>query len=416
MFSRLNFVAVHDQDWYIKKKLSFILTWKGRQTMQQIDIKQALTQFGGYIATGVSVVIVVVALLLGGSTTVAKKKLKETELLKTRLQAALQNSSPQEQKMKDYTGMLQNNWQQNVQLEKMSGAESFYARGEFKYDHPVPPAQQWINAPENLAVEVGMEKINVKWDAPPDLEGKKMATFGGYFLYRRWSDRGKKESKIFDMRENTSFEDAKAESKVEYFYKVCAYTENKEAKGGDKMDYMGQEVIVSEQTKESWEGRKVTTQEWLRDLVVSRCTAEQKGTILPSYKLELSGVAGDTALLKLSKWEKGSWRFAPCQAKKGDKIKASGHNKEIGRFDWDPGWTVTSVNPRQEVMRPRPVKKMVLKDGEIVKGPDGNILYKWVEEPFKDFIAAIEYTDEKGNTISLTKNEDDKSGKDKKQP
>lgn len=383
--------------------------------MQQIDVKQNLVEFGGYIAAGVSVVIVAIALVFGGTSSLAQKKLKEADNLKDRLQKAMQSSVPEEQKVKDYVAMQQKNWQQTVKLEKAPGPEYFYERAKFKFIHPVPPAQQWINAPENLVVEVGMEKISVKWDAPPDLEEKKMAEITGYFLYKRWTDRGKKESKILDFRgrDNTSYEDPKAESKVEYFYKVCAYTDNKEAKGGEKMDYSGQEIVVSEQTKESWEGRTLRPQDWIRELVTSRCTGEQKGTILPSYKIELNGVADDTAIIRLHKWEKGAWRTAICRIKKGERVRATGMLPQpVGRYDWDPGWTVTKVNAREEIIRMKKIRKMVLDEkGQPVRDQDNKIMYKYAEEPYKDFTAAIEYTDEKGSTIKLGKEEDNKAGK-----
>jgi alpha/beta superfamily hydrolase len=137
--------------------------------MQQHDVKQTFTQFGGYIATSTSVVVVAIALLLGGSATMAKQKVKETEQLNNKLQTALQRSSPQRQQIKNYNVMLQKNWQQNVKLEQAPGLEHFYERGKLDVTQPIPLAQQWINSPENLAVDVGMEKITVKWGNYSDL-------------------------------------------------------------------------------------------------------------------------------------------------------------------------------------------------------------------------------------------------------
>jgi hypothetical protein len=356
-------------------------------------------------------VLVAFFLLLGGSFVKAERNLRDAKKEKAALEGALQNSRPETQTLPDFMSHLQKNWEQTVTLEKSPGYESLYEAGKFSFEHQVPPEDQWMKDCENLTVEVDMEKISVKWDAPV-LTEKKLTEINGYFLSRRWENRGKKDAKILEMKgvDTVSYEDTQIEPKVEYHYKVCAYTENKKAKGGVKMDSKGPEVILHSETKEKLESQKQKVADWIKELVVSKWTPEKKGAILPSFKLELLGLAGgDTAMLKLMKWEKGGWRSIPCMIKTGEKIKVSGYITGYpGKVEWDPGWRMVAINEREEVMKMKPLKKMVLdpKTTLPVQNPNGpGWLYQYTEEPYKDYTISIEYVDDKGDKVKLKKEE-----------
>ena len=388
--------------------------------MKQINIKAAFIEFGHFIALGVSILIVLTTLIFGGGVKGGEKALKDAQKNKKKLQENLDSSRPETATVGDFLGMLQKNWEQTIPLEKAPSHDSFYEPPKIKFIIPVPPAQQWINGSENITVDVQMEKLTVKWDEPTDLSDKDPAVIDGYFLIRRWEDRGKKGEKIIEFigKASTLYDDIHVESKIAYYYKVCAYTENKEAKGGEKFDYRGQELVLSEETKEKLSGQSKTAGDWIKDLVVSKKTKEVKGAILPSFKLELNGVAGnDMAMLRLAKWEKGSWRSTICRIKEGEKIKVVGFVSGIGKIDWDPGWTLVRVNPREEITRIKTISKLVMDASgkKPVRKDDGQFLYKVVEVPYKDYTYAIEYVDEKGIKQKLLRREDE-IAKDKKNP
>ncbi len=277
------------------------------------------------------------------------------------------------------------------------GQDFFYEKGKIEYNKAQPPSQQWVNVPSNLALQVDREKISVSWEVPETpidpATGKenKLSEITGYQLYKRWKNiDGKSEEKIIDLLgiTNTAYEDTTVESKIDYYYKVRSYTENEEAQGGKPDTIDGKKVIASEYT------------------------TEQKGTILPSYRIRLTGILGDSALIELLKWEKGDWRMTSLRLKKGQKIEKKEWNKDLQKLiDFSPGWVLTKINPKAVQERESQMKKMVINPVSKLPeyGVDGKPLYKIETIRTKYTTAAVHYTNEKGQEeIRYQENKSDK--------
>lgn len=369
--------------------------------MNNLDPQELLLQFGHWVVVGVSVIVIIGVLALGGDER-AEKALELAEKNFTQLKASANNSSDKNNELPDYLKQLKNNWRLHKKTLSAPTQDSFYEKAKITFKHAVPPTRQWISKPQNLELEVGRESINISWDPPPPLPGKEMTETAGYFLLKRWEIKGQKYTKIFEFSEiDNSYQDKKVESKIDYFYKVAAYTENKKAKGGTKIHLPVADLVLSDDTKERLADYKKirNLSRWVKqDIVTSALTPEKKGHILPLYDIQLLGIGGDVAFIKLLKWEKGKWRSAVCRIRKGDKIMYRGKIPEIGRVNWNPGWTIKYVNLRSKKLVVRKVKEAVKdKNGRVqIDRETKQIIYRFVDKKEIYRVPAIGYVDDKG--------------------
>jgi len=239
-------------------------------------------------------------------------------------------NTPNEEIIRVNRAILEDVYPQEIAIYTRMGQEYFYEEMQIKFKEAFPPTQQWIAMPKNVTIQVDREKITLSWDAPEaplDAAGKekKLTDIAGYHLQKRWNADGKDQEEIIPLEgvTTTTYEDTKVESKIDYLYALRSYTLNTEAQGGKLVDFDAKKVVVSQYTP------------------------EQKGTILPSYRMKLLGVSEDTAFLELSKWEKGDWRTISLYLKKGQKIERKVYVKELKRMvDFSPGWKLVSVNSK----------------------------------------------------------------------
>ena len=347
--------------------------------MDQEELKKIAIQYGHWLALIVAIGAVVAVIVVGADTKTQKVQIKIAKDIEE-LKRARTTNSPQVEEMPNYMAMIKANWAPIKSAQPGPTGTYLYEQSSIKYRIATPPMHQWINKPTNVAIQVDREKITFSWDAPPPLIGsdgkqKEPSPIDGYHLMKAWANRSGKQQKIHTLGSGeTTFEDNKVESKVDYYYKVRAFTNNTEAKGGKKVSYEGKKMVVSEYTQ------------------------AKKGTILPIYKLRLTGVSGKTAFVELSKWVKGDWRSISFHIQKGSKIAKQAYIKELkDRVVFDPGWRLVDLTTRAVVWRYTMIKKMVLKeDGKtpvidpITRRPKMEL----VKTPIRSYVPAIKYVDE----------------------
>lgn len=355
--------------------------------MNQLDAKQILVEFGHWIALGVSVVLVGVALLVGGDVK-SKKEQKKIQKSLDRLTRAMKSNKAKLKSIPDYYKISQGNWTLATKAEQGPLNEYLYQKAKITFKHAVPPTHQWINKPEGISVEVDREKITVSWDVPPALfdskgKQKEKTNIVGYHLMKRWMADGRRFEKIEEIKseDKTSFEDTRVEAKIKYYYKVRAFSDNTEAKGGELINFNGKKIVVSDYTN------------------------EKHGKILPLYRLKLLGIAGNTAIIQLSKWVKGEWRKTICHIKKREKIAKKVYIEKVGSVNFDPDWTLKYLNARATKVRIRIVKKPRIdsKTGKPVVDERKRIIYDSIKKREKYINPVIGYIDDKGKRYKVYK-------------
>ena len=346
------------------------------------EIQKYVVSYGHWIALVASVCIILFTVKSSFDNRI-KVQCDSANRKLEKLINQMNSKVPQEEKVPEYLKTINSIWAKDDTLITALSHDFLYEKANERYIKGVAPTNQYINKPTNLQIALDRERINITWDEPEELEkdgkAQKLPEIGGYHLKKTWKD-GKSDkeekTKIIALDE-TSYEDTEIEPKVEYTYQVRCWTDNIEAKGGDK------------------EIDKNTNQE----IICSKYTETKSGSILPLYELRIKGVTKDAAFLELRKWEKGDWRSTSLMVKKGEKISKRDYNKDLEKqIFFDPGWKLIDVKP--SVKRVREVKKTELDIDPITNQVrmDENNRFKYVEKIVKVpyTVPAIRYEDEKG--------------------
>lgn len=345
--------------------------------MKDMDPKELLVQYGHILAFAICIAFNGFWYMKSGDTQ-AERLIQKVDSTQRKLQKRLREKPKNDEKIVDYSKDVVANWSISKEVSDAPGYDSIYPSANITFEHEVPPEDQWINLPAGISVDIGKEKITVNWKRPSPLrkDGKtqQMTKIEGYQLIKSWKDRdGKQRNKeyLFDYG-RTTLVDKRVETKTLYTYKVRAYSYNTEAKGGKEGKIKDKKAILSEFTK--------TVQ----------------GKIKSLYEIELLGVAGDSAFIKLRRYYRGSNRETTCNIKKGQEIKAL--NVKVDglkkRINFSPGWKLVNLTTRAE--RKKMVKQQVFSHMDPVTK---RAVYKTVETPRVYYAPAIIYIDEKGQQV-----------------
>ncbi|WP_372368727.1 hypothetical protein [Candidatus Uabimicrobium sp. HlEnr_7] len=350
--------------------------------MQDQDPKELLVQYGHILAF-----VVCIAFngfwYMGAGDARADALITKVERSQKKIAKMKRASKTPPDENMDYSKTVEANWNNTTALSPSPGFKSIYPSANITFEREVPPEDQWISKPTGLQVSVGKEKLSLQWRAPFPLRDKtgkqrQMTKVAGYELVKLWRNpKGKSKRKRYTFGSGTtSFVDEKVETKTLYSYKVRAYSFNTAAKGGGEGEVKGKKAVLSD-----FSGTK-------------------KGKIKSLYEIELLGVAGESAFIKLRRYYKGQNRETTCTIKKGadieaKNVKVSGLDK---RMDFVPGWKLLHLTTRAE--RTRKITKKVF----VRINPDtGKGEYKDVTTEQKYETAAIIFKDEKNKQVKRFK-------------
>ncbi|BBM83678.1 fibronectin type III domain-containing protein [Candidatus Uabimicrobium amorphum] len=345
--------------------------------MKDMDPKELLVQYGHILAFVVCIAFNGFWFMKSGDE-MAERLITKVDSTQRKLKRKLKEKPKDVKAVADYSKSVVANWSISKEVSQSPGYQSIYPSANITFEHEVPPEDQWINKPSGISIKIGKEKITVNWKRPTTLRknGKvqQMTKIEGYQLIKNWKDRdGKDRTKEFLFRYGkTSLVDKKVETKTLYTYKVRAYSYNAEAKGGKEGKIKDKKAILSDFTK--------TVQ----------------GKIKSLYEIELLGVAGDSAFVKLRRYYRGSNRETTCNIKKGQEIQAlnvkvKGLKK---RINFTPGWKLINLTTRAQ--RKKMVKEKVFSHMDKVTK---RAVYKTVEKPRLYETPAIIYIDEKKQQV-----------------